>query len=220
MGIFRYDNPIFRFISKIFDLLLLSIIWLVCCLPIITIGASSCALLYVTMKLVKSWNINILQTFFKGFKDNFKKGTTIWLFLLVFGLILSMDIYFWSNLSGPLFYVFVGVTCILIAVFVVIFLYAFALQAYFENSVRQTIRNAFLIGIINWRSTIPLLLFIALIAYLCVKISIAFIVVPMFLMGVIALILSTHYVRVFARYHAPVPDVEASDSGWHLDDQN
>ena len=49
---FNPDNPIMEFIAKIFDLILLNLIFIFSCVPIITIGASTSALSYVTLKFV------------------------------------------------------------------------------------------------------------------------------------------------------------------------
>ena len=38
-GLFNYDNPVWRFIGKLGDLILLNILWIVCSIPIVTAGA-------------------------------------------------------------------------------------------------------------------------------------------------------------------------------------
>ncbi len=52
-GIFNYDNPVWRFIGKLGDLMILNILWVICSIPIFTMGASTTAVYYVTMKLVR-----------------------------------------------------------------------------------------------------------------------------------------------------------------------
>ena len=52
-GIFNYDNPIWRFIGKFCDVMILNVLWLVCFIPVVTVGAATTAVYYVTLKLVR-----------------------------------------------------------------------------------------------------------------------------------------------------------------------
>ena len=52
--IFNMDNKFFTFMGKAADLILLNIIFLICCLPVVTIGASVTAMYYVTLKMVRN----------------------------------------------------------------------------------------------------------------------------------------------------------------------
>lgn len=72
---FNPDNPIMEFIAKIFDLILLNLLFIFSCVPIITIGASTSALSYVTLKMVRGEDPYIWQNFWKSFRQNFKQGT-------------------------------------------------------------------------------------------------------------------------------------------------
>ena len=87
-GLFNYDNPVWRFIGKLGDLIILNILWMITSIPIVTIGASITALYYVTLKLVRDEDGYTIKSFFKSFKENFKQSTIIWLIMLVIGLLL------------------------------------------------------------------------------------------------------------------------------------
>ena len=52
-SLFNLDNPIWRFMGKLVDVFILTLLWAVCCIPIITIGPASTAVYYVTLKLVR-----------------------------------------------------------------------------------------------------------------------------------------------------------------------
>ena len=69
---FNMDNKFFTFMGRIADLCILNIICLVCCIPIVTAGASITAMYYVTLKMVRNEEAYIVRSFFKSFKDNFK----------------------------------------------------------------------------------------------------------------------------------------------------
>lgn len=81
-NIFGIDNPLFVFIGKAVDILLLSILWLVLSLPVVTIGAASTALYYTMIKNVRRERGMLLKEFFCSFKLNFKQSTIMTLVLI------------------------------------------------------------------------------------------------------------------------------------------
>ena len=91
-SLFNYDNPVWRFIGKFFDVMILNLLWVVCSIPIVTMGASTTAVYYVTMKLVRDEDGPTIRSFFKSFKENFKQATIIWLILMVIGAIIGFDL--------------------------------------------------------------------------------------------------------------------------------
>ena len=68
MRIFDLDSPLMRVLTKMADLMLLNLLALICCIPIITVGASLTALHYVALKIVRNEEGYIIRTFFKSFK--------------------------------------------------------------------------------------------------------------------------------------------------------
>ena len=91
-GLFNYDNPVWRFIGKLGDLILLNLLWVVCSIPIITIGASTTAVYYVTLKLVRDEDDSTIRSFFHSFKSNFKQATLIWILLMAVGAVLGLSL--------------------------------------------------------------------------------------------------------------------------------
>lgn len=146
----NYDGPLFSALNKITDLIWLNILWILCCLPIFTIGASTTALFYVTLHMVKNEGGGVTKTFFREFKRNFKQGTGIWLIFLVVGVILCSDLYIivWMfDLPNLIHTVFVCINFVLLLYFILTLLYVFPLQATFENKVKHTIKNAMILSI-------------------------------------------------------------------------
>lgn len=90
---FNPDNPVMEFIAKIFDLVILNLIFIFSCVPIITIGASTSALSYVTLKMVRGEDPYIWRNFWKSFRQNFKQGTLVWIFSILIFIFLGMDFY-------------------------------------------------------------------------------------------------------------------------------
>ncbi len=88
--LFDYQNPVWRFMGRIADIFFLSLLWAVCSLPIVTMGASTTALYYVTLKMVKDKEGYLLKAFWHSFKDNLKTSTGIWCIMLMAGGILGI----------------------------------------------------------------------------------------------------------------------------------
>lgn len=75
------DSPFYRTMGKIGDLLFANLLWLVCCLPIVTAGASTLGLFTVVNKMAAKEDYTVHTDFFKAFKRDFKQSTALWLVL-------------------------------------------------------------------------------------------------------------------------------------------
>lgn len=203
-GIFNYDNPVWRFIGKFFDVIILNVLWVVCSLPIVTVGASTTAVYYVTLKLVRDEEGSTVKGFFKSFKENFKQSTIIWLILLGAGLILAFDLWFamalpaeMSKIRTLLMAVFMG----LLITYGGIFLYVFPLQAKFYNPVKRTLFNAFFMAIRYFPATLGMLAISVVIPVLALfYVPMLIPVLFMFGFALFAFINSFMLVGIFDRY--------------------
>ncbi|MFI3212676.1 MAG: DUF624 domain-containing protein [Eubacteriales bacterium] len=147
--IFDLDSPIMVFLSRIADLIILNLIALVCSIPIVTIGASWTAVHYVTLKMTKNEDGYVMQSFWKSFKQNFKQATILWLLVMcVIGVIIGdFVILLYADVAIP---TVVKVLIMAVSVFVLIAcMYIFPVLSHFENTIKGTIKNSFLMSIIN-----------------------------------------------------------------------
>lgn len=160
-GIFNYENPVWRFIGKLGDLILLNILWVICSIPVFTIGASTTAVYYVTLKLSRDEEDSTIRSFFHSFKSNFRQATIIWLILLAVGAVLCVDCWFFSSaqmgLNPTLAAVLTAVSGALLFIYLFTVTYVFPLQARFYNSVRRTLFNAFFMSVRHLLYTIGML---------------------------------------------------------------
>lgn len=141
------DNVLMRALGKICDLMLLNILWVICSIPVFTIGASTTALYAVVLKMVRNEEGYIVKGFLKAFKENFRQSTVAWLILLVLGIVCWIDGRIAVHLSGT-----VGmVMTVLIVVFGFLLfgvaIYVFPLIARYENSLKNTFQNAVLLAL-------------------------------------------------------------------------
>ena len=137
-----------RFMVGMADLLILNLLWLVCSLPIVTIGPATCALYTVTLKIVRDEPVETLREFFRAFKSNFKNGFLYGLIALFAAAVIYADGIFAFSQEGSLKIVFCIVTGIVAAVYLTYICYIFALQAQFENSFIAHIKNTFLLAFV------------------------------------------------------------------------
>lgn len=145
--IFHIDNPFFRFMGNVADLVILNFLFLICCIPIVTIGASFTAAYYVALKKVRGEESYIARSFFHSFKQNFRQSTIIWLIFLFLGILLSFDFQIIKSLEGS-FAVILNYLMIVAAFFsIMIFLYVFPILARFYNPIKTTLKNALLMAV-------------------------------------------------------------------------
>lgn len=155
---FSYDNPVWKFIGNLADFFMLSILWLICSLPIVTLGAASTALYYVTLKMAENKEGRLLPAFFSSFRQNLKQSSLIWLGFLFAGLLIVVDL-LWASQQGTLIAMAMFVTfaiigllylCCLSFVFVVLARCENTTSAIFKMACGMTIRNfpAVLAGVV------------------------------------------------------------------------
>ena len=80
---FDLESPIMRTLNRVADLMILNLLMIVCCIPVITVGASVTAMHYVILKMVRGEEGYLVKGFFKSFAANFKQATLIWLLMMV-----------------------------------------------------------------------------------------------------------------------------------------
>lgn len=146
--LFDVNGPVMGFLTKIVYSVYLNILWFVCCLPIVTAGASTTALFYVTLKIVKNEEGHITRAFFHSFKENFRQATVIWLILLVLGIVLGVDgyVFYHMRFDSVLWTLGTAVFIVAAAAYLIVLMYIFPLLARFENTTRAMFKNAVMIG--------------------------------------------------------------------------
>lgn len=154
---FRIDNPLFVFLGRITDLLILNLLWLICCIPIITIVPATSALYYVALKMVREEDSGIIKSFFHAFKDNLKQGIPMTLIFLAFGVILYLNYMYSGVLNEAAGNIFRILSLVAGAVLLTFFSYTTALQAQFSNTIMQTFKNAYYISIRKLHRTLIIL---------------------------------------------------------------
>ncbi len=210
---FSPENGFFAPLSKLTDIMGLSILWLMCCIPIITIGPATAALYYTAVKGIRRGNGGICAKFIQSFWENFKTGLLTWVIL---GLAQILCLWGSGTLSGlsnqgsraaavgafgifGLFLILVAMTC-----------YAFPLLSRFEFDTRMLLFTTFRLVWRHFFTTLYLMI-VVVAAWISLRL-----IVPLFFAPTgVVLIWSLALERVFKRYTPALGEI-TEDLPWYL----
>lgn len=143
---FSPDSKFFVFCSRLVELVKINLLWLLCCLPLVTAGAGTTAML----TCLYAWKDNEPcggKVFFRSFKSCFGRATGLWLGILVFGAMLAADYYIVAYMDFPGRMAVIGL--IFFVAFALVFFsgMVFPLLSQFPMGMKDTLINAVLLSI-------------------------------------------------------------------------
>ena len=147
-SIFSLDGPLYKFFGTFANLVIINLIAILCCLPLITAGASLTALHYVTLKMVRSEDDHIVRQFFKAFKDNIKQGILLWIPLLLLLIALCFDAWLlrYAPDTVPKVFQFVFFAGLFVILLVSVWIFPLLMHFVYPKTT-DYIRNAFLLSL-------------------------------------------------------------------------
>lgn len=202
MGIFRVDSPLYKFLSRLVDVLVLNFWLMVCSIPIVTAGASITAAFSVCMKMVKEEEGYITRSFFKAFKENWKQGTVLWFISLACMYIVYLDFQVFNAYEdGPILLCIIGILAAIVFFFSL--LYTFPQAARYQNTIKQMMKNSQQITIRYFGKTLFLLLILFVEIFLGMFSSTTFFMAV--LIGPVILIytISGFSIQIFEKLESP-----------------
>jgi len=209
---FSYDGPFFSVLNRLSDLVILNLLWFVCCLPVVTIGASTTALYYVTMKIVNDEDAYVAKNFFKSFKENFLQSTIIWIIMAALGVFIYFDFFFIGahvNPDSSIYTVLFSGLCFISLVSLMVLVWVFPLQAKLENKIRHTFKNAVLLGFRHLPTTLALIAILVVCVWFAITIKSLFVIWVVIAVSAIVYGCSFMVDRIFKIYIKPeFPEVE------------
>ena len=140
-GLFHPDGAFARYGAKLWDMMWLNLLTVVCSLPVFTAGAAMTAMHYVLLKIFRDEEGAITAAFFKAFRVNFKQSTVIGILFAVaaYLLVLSAGIAYALSM-GWLRYLLIAV----LAVVVCAWNWSFVFQSRYRNTISGTVRYSLL----------------------------------------------------------------------------
>lgn len=195
--VFNIDNKFFSTISKIVDCIFVTILWIVCCIPVVTIGAATTALYHTVYKTIAQGEGYVFIEFMHSFKSNFRQSSIVWGIMLVVGAFLGMDAYLTWQLKaagdavGNIFYFII----LFLIIEFLVFTYAFPYIARFQDDSKKIIKNALFLALGNPLKTILMLITCVVAVYLVYVIPLLVIVAPALYMLAIEQLMESIYKR-------------------------
>ncbi len=148
-GMLSNDSPFGYFFGKAGDIIITNLLFVLCSLPIFTIGASLTAMMTTFRKLEMGEGESIPKIFFSSFKKNFKTSTIMWLLTLLLFFILGVDIHSFGP-EGPLTMLPLQMVFMVLAVIaLMVVLWLFPLIGVQSTSLKQLLMNSFYLAARN-----------------------------------------------------------------------
>lgn len=197
------DNVVLRFLNKITDLVVLNLLFIVCSLPIFTIGASLTAMFSVSLRSVRYGDGYVIKKFFQSFRASFKQATLAWLINFAFLLMIFVDLQFWSKvavqsmLTKGMLVLSVGV-----GIFIsMIFLWVYPVIAKMKGTLKEQFKNAAAMAIgYFFPYTFLCLIVIGMVAVMAYT-NIGFVLIMLVVgFATVSYVLSFFFYKVFANH--------------------
>ena len=163
-NLLNLESPLMQMLTRIGDLILLNVLFLICCIPVVTAGASIAALHKMTQEIVYETDSSTVKGFFRAFRANFKQATAVWLVVCVVTASLICDyLLIITFFSGSEAVKWMLILLAVLAVLVVcVAAYMFPLLVRYENKLRDHLTNAVILAIIKLPRTLGMLALIAM----------------------------------------------------------
>lgn len=141
--VFAPDSGFMLFVSRVFDILIVSLLFLLCCIPVITIGPGLCALYNTTRKVVIERKGYVVKEFFHSFLVNLRQGILAWIILLAAAALMFVNVYFViQTWKGGLAVSLLAVYFAVLLVVIILTAYVFPILASFQCTLKQLFGSA------------------------------------------------------------------------------
>lgn len=137
---FEYDGPLYKVLTRVSDVVILHLLWLVTSLPLVTLGASLSALYSVSIAHKLGNDAPVSMLYFAAFRDKWKRASLLFAALLLSGALLILNLYFWNYVASGFMARIAAVLTLIFCVFwSLIFMYGFAAVGYTELNFKAVV---------------------------------------------------------------------------------
>lgn len=197
---FGLDSKFYKYGTLLADLIILTVLWLICSVPIFTIGASTTALYYVTTRQLSNREGYVSRDFFKSFKRNFLESTAVTLILGVIAAVLLVNI----NLFEPettIDAIFYLVQFVMLYELLIVTIYVFPVLSRFDMKLGALLKTSFFMANRHLLTTFTCAILFVAIVMIVLKCGILIILCA----GAYAILTSLMFMNLFRKY---VPDMD------------
>ena len=202
------DSKALKIVKTARNIVLVNCLWLLFSIPVITIGAATCAVFYLNFKLLENEDAPLWENFIKGFKSSFVQGTVMLVFTALFGGCLF---FIWSTALNSDSFIMKAGAFICSLLFIMFFIYTFPLIARYNNSFKNIFKNsAGMSFTYMWKTIIIVLLaafFYVIFCWNFWTLVVGGVFIPGLFMYIMSRIVKTMFVQM--EYHAETVKAEA-----------
>ena len=154
----RPDTPVLLMLAKACNIILLTLVWAVCCAPVLTIGAATTALYTVMWRISAGQEVRVIREFWDAMRTNWKVATASWGIMLLVGLLLAGNMVALSGVQAPpaLLTLMKGAAGLVLISYLIVLHYLFAGIAKYYVTISQAFKNAWLWGMASLPRTLVL----------------------------------------------------------------
>lgn len=144
---FSPEGPVFSVLDKLGHMVLISILWFLGCLPIVTIATSTTALYYAVIKSIRRGRGDAVKEFWQSYRDNLKRGILITATALVLGVVLYLNTRLCAGAEGGFWGIVQMVNYLLMIVLICIMVYVCPVMSRFDMKVRDVWKLSFVMAV-------------------------------------------------------------------------
>ena len=209
---FNLDNGFMRAMSKLADMIFVSVLWILFSVPVITIGASTTALYYTSVKVIQHDRSYVWQSFWQSFKENFASSTVIWIIMAALYMVLGVNI----QMAEPLFgksagLLFRSIYLLMVLVLTMTGIYLFPVLSRFALGKKQAVKLSFFMSVKHLPFSVIMIVTAA------VAVVVVYLITPLVLVmpAAATLFISVFMERILKKYMPEEKD-ESVDQ-WYLE---
>ena len=199
------DSKFYKWGTLLADLIIITVLWLICSLPLITIGASTTAIYYITTRQLSNREGYVTRDFWKSFKANFIQGTIVTvIFILILTIVgINISILDRTTLLG---------TCLFYIQFVVLYeviivgIYIFPILSRFELKIFELFKTAIFMANRHLLTTITAIAVLIALCLIVLRVPILIFLCT----GVYAILTSLMFMSLFKKY-VPTIDTDSEN---------
>lgn len=197
---FGLDSKFYKFGTLLGDLIILTLLWTICSVPLITIGASTTALYYVTTRQLSNREGYVTKDFFKSFKQNFVEATIVTAIVGIIGAILYVNIRLFTP-DTTLNIIIYLIQFVILYQLIIFTIYVFPILSRFDLKLGSLIKTAIFMANRHLLTTLTCAVLIVAVFF----ISFEYRILVILCAGVYGILTSLMFMKLFRKY---VPDMD------------
>lgn len=145
--LFDPDGAFAHVLGVVGELIVLNLLWLLCAVPVVTVGAATVALhASIQRRVLSGDESSMVRRFFPAFRENFRRATAAWLIVLALSALCAFNVYVSRQMESTVLLLASVLGALLLALEVTAL---FPLLARYENTLGNHIKNALLFSVAN-----------------------------------------------------------------------